>query len=452
MKNTSVNELINELTNDDNIIKISNDYEIEYNCPTEFRFGCTKCRGIVTINRKNTHIDGNNKTIKIKIYGEMREEISVISIEEVAEKLSISNLNLEIEFHGIRTNRIVYAIKNQAKQVKIENCKITVNLYQQCNLTTIANIAQRNTTLESGADEFVLSGCSINVYSHLEDFSLPHNIYGVYNKFGNSITLCNNYIFINSDGVGERHKVIAVYNSGKYCRFSNNNIKANGSHNLGKLLEKCHVIGMMNYGDYLLVSDNNIVGEWGGNCYGIINYGWHIKIDGNKILSTHTMLGCSVVQYAEKGIINNNIITSTSRNPHLVEIYASNNIVSNNVIDALLRMECISGVGISVLGDESRQIKAVIICGNNIIGIKNIGIWGKDCKECIIVNNCVEENVGQDKYLSILLDTQENIFSNNITMHRSSNIDEREVIAIIDKRKIVSIYDKEKENKNGDTY
>ncbi|MFA5676574.1 MAG: hypothetical protein WDA65_08660, partial [Christensenellales bacterium] len=73
-------------------------------------------------------------------------------------------------------------------------------------------------------------------------------------------------------------------------------------------------------------------------------------------------------------IISNNILTSTSRNPRILEIGGRNNIITGNLMDALLGpLDCKSGCGI-----YGENLKDSIISNNSISGARDCGIFLKN--------------------------------------------------------------------------
>lgn len=78
------------------------------------------------------------------------------------------------------------------------------------------------------------------------------------------------------------------------------------------------------------------MGEWGGTCVGLENRGSFAKVNGNKILATHTVKGRSVRNFADDCVFDGNVLTSTSRNPRLFELAGKNCVIANNLMEALL--------------------------------------------------------------------------------------------------------------------
>ena len=155
-------------------------------------------------------------------------------------------------------------------------------------------------------------------------FPKENAVYGIYNNLANSISVQNTYVYAVTRGDGERQKAAGVYTNGRFGRYVGNNIKANGTHNIGKQKEQAHAYGFINEGLYTLITSNNIVGEWAGLCVGLENRGEYTVVSSNKILSTHTICGRSIRNYGNNSSIEGNILTSTSRNARLLEQEAKN--------------------------------------------------------------------------------------------------------------------------------
>jgi hypothetical protein len=412
--------------------------EYKLNVESKIILGWKKCQKAVCIDQEGIVFDGNNKKITLVLSQTPSEDTAVIEVSSKARYTHIKNLKVEVEYNGEQCTRTLFAIRNFAKNVKIENCRIKMVCNGQINMTAIHNEAAIDTTLESGADELIISDSHFTMHSNAVQYDLPQMLFGIRNNLGNSICVVNNYLFIQNRGNGENQQAIGVFNSGRYGRISNNNIKANGNHNVGKQLENCYTTGLVNHGEYLLLTANNIVGEWGGQCLGLVNHGNYMKAEGNKILSTHTIKGRTIRQYGAQGVIANNIVTSTSRNPRLIEIYSDNNLIQGNMIDVLLRNECYSGCGIVVTGSEQRNLRYVSVKNNFVRGAVDIGILLRHCEECAATDNIIE-GVGERNHFVAVLDktklnkTADNIADKHFTSDGTlaeSNLDESKIVSV----------------------
>ena len=137
----------------------------------------------------------------------------------------------------------------------------------------------------------------------------------------------------------------------------------------------------------MIFHGNNCVAEWGGKCVSLYINSEFCTITGNKILSTHTICGRSVVLAGAKNVVNGNVITSTSRNHHIIEVFAGHNTITNNYIQALIR--AISGCGIYVEGTLDEPIMSCIIKDNHITSAKDYGIAMLYTKNNIITDNII---------------------------------------------------------------
>ena len=214
---------------------------------------------------------------------------------------------------------------------------------------------------------------------------------------------------------------MGIYTSGKFGRFIGNNVKASGRHPKAMLREKAHAIGFVNKGEYSLISSNNIVGERGGFCAGVDNYGKFTRIGGNKILATHAIIGSSVRNKANDTVIDSNVITSTCRHAKLIEHIASDSIITGNYIRVLLnRPQEITGCGIYAIGDKVRNN---IISGNHIRQILNCGIFA-------------DTNCG-------VVDSTNIVFSYNGNIAKATRKEHPEFIEMFNEANVVSLEEEE---------
>lgn len=108
-----------------------------------------------------------------------------------------------------------------------------------------------------------------------------------------------------------------------------------------------YAFGFINEGLYSIISANNIVGEWAGMSVGLENCGEYAIVAGNKILATHTICGRTIRNYGSNTSIEDNVLTSTSRNARIIEQNSHNCIIGRNIMEVLMvQSECRSGCGI----------------------------------------------------------------------------------------------------------
>ncbi len=233
--------------------------------------------------------------------------------------------------------------------------------------------------METRADNLVITNGCIKVQI-VQGGKMECKTYGIYNNLANSISIQNTFVYSTNIGIGKKQTAIGVFTNGRFGRFIGCNIKANGSHNTGNLKEQAYAYGFVNEGLYNLIESNNIIGEWGGQCVGLENKGDFTKVNGNKILATHTIQGRSIRNYANDSIFDGNILTSTSRNPRLFEQEGSNCIIANNMMEGLqLPQTYQSSVGLYAAAEKATEnliaqniIKNVCDCG--IFAHKKIGL------------------------------------------------------------------------------
>lgn len=349
------------------------------------------------------------KKISIVIDETLTQDIYLISIGKELDGFIIENTDIECIYNGGHTQNKIYLIHNEAKNVIMRNCRVTVRSQSQVSFTAFYNNGALDTTLETQADQLSIDNCRFDIRVLPNEFPYECQVCGVENVLANSVVLQNNYIFAQLNGNGGGQKVFGVKNSGRYCRIENNNIKANGWHNKGRLTEATHTCGVYNEGQYLLFSGNNCVGEWGGRCVGFQNQNTWCTITGNKILATHTICGRTVILNGAKNILANNILTGTSRNPRFVEVRADYNSITGNYMEVLMPVHSeISGCGIWMEGKEEQPIARCLIADNKIVHTLDFGIYMNYVEQSIIKTNHIFKYIGFEEYIPILYKNSNN--------------------------------------------
>ena len=329
----------------------------------------------------------NIDEVNIVLDSTLQQDVNLFYIPKHHRRLKIENARINIRYNGENTKNKIILFNNNSRELTVRNCTINFSSNTQVSFSAIYNYGSLDTPLDTQSDNLLVDSCRIYSTVNAKSIEFANSICGIENILANSIALTNNFIFSQTNGVGENQKVFGIINSGRFVRIENNNIKANGTHNVGKQLEQTHCCGVHNTGLYMVFTGNNCVGEWGGKCVGLYNESSYANITGNKILATHTICGRTVKLLGEKNILSNNILTNTSRNPHIVEILAGENIVSNNFIQGLLGFnDYKSGCGIFVQG-EAQPIKNCIISGNIIATIRDYGILMINTESNIVESN-----------------------------------------------------------------
>ena len=327
----------------------------------------------------------------------LQQDVILFFIPKSQRRIKIENTRINIQYNGGDTKYKIILFNNNSRELTISNCSINFSSKNQVSFTAIYNYGGLDTHLETQADNLLVEGCRIFCTANAQNIKFSSSICGIENILANSIAISNNFIFSQASGNGENQKVFGIINSGRFARIENNNIKANGTHNVGKLLEQAHCFGMYNAGLYMIFTGNNCVGEWGGKCVGLYNDSSYANISGNKILATHTICGRTVKLLGDKNILSNNVLTNTSRNPHIIEIFSDENLVCNNYLQGLLGFaDYKSGCGIYIEGKEKR-IKNCIISNNIIKTVKDYGI---------LLINTESNTVESNKFLSFTEATQ----------------------------------------------
>lgn len=353
-------------------VKLEGDIRLEDTEKKRISFGKKQAmHGIVEIRRPNIVIDGAGAVLTLETDGLDAKGLCLFRIHKEAENVRLRNLTIRVRLtHTTPSAHSFFAIYNNAYGLRIENCHIEVTSTAQANLYGVYNDGDLNTHLTTPADNLMLTETTLKLTCDAETISRPSCVYGLYNRLANSISVQNNFIYATVRGVGEEQKAIGVYTNGRFGRFVGNNIKANGMHSIAKKKEQAHATGFINEGTYTLLSDNNLIGEWGGHCIGLETKADFAKIVGNKILSTHTVWGSSLSCRGHNTLIQSNIITSTARNARILDLYSSYLLVTDNLIESLtVPPYTVSGCGIYAMSGAQCIIKDNIIKNATNCGI-----------------------------------------------------------------------------------
>lgn len=389
-------ELEKEINTEEPYTKLDGEYRITLSDVKNYYINGNYLGAGILAMRGDKIIDGRNAQIIFEIYEAPENMVTLFCVLKSVNSLVFENMNIKIQYAGNPSDARICCFINNSFRCCIRNSRIDFISERQINFTAIYNEGKIDTTLQTPADNFIVSGNIIEAITTATELGLPCRMCGIENHLANSISISNNYIFIKNCGEGKKQSAYGIVNSGRYARIENNNIKANGSHNLGAILEAAHACGMLNEvrGEYLVFTGNNCVGEWGGTCIGLKNLAPYAAITGNKILSTHTIKGRTVILEGACSILTGNMITSTARNPHLVEIGASENIISGNYLRGMLDMAfSASGTGIWM---AKKQQSDTAISGCNIIG--NIISCTRDFG--IVLQNSEKNNVENNQFIS----------------------------------------------------
>ena len=288
-------ELINA-EREGNEVKLHGKIRVQVNKGGSFTVGTVCVKGVIRITRPNTVIDGSDAEIEAEVDDSTTSDWALFFLTPSARGVQFKNMNIRVHIcNPYASTRRFSLFYNTAYGVKFGNCHLELISEKQLNLTGIYNNGNLDTHMETRADNLVVSDCFIKAECLAEEYPKECVIYGLYNYLANSISVQNTYIYATNRGEGEKQQAIGVYTNGRFGRFVGNNIKANGCYNRGLEKEQAHAYGFINEGPYSLISSNNIVGEWGGKCVGLDSGGDYSIVSGNKILSTHTICGRSVV-------------------------------------------------------------------------------------------------------------------------------------------------------------
>lgn len=349
--------------------------------------GKSYSRGIIEITRPDLVTEGGNGEIEAEIEDCTTGDWSLFLIRPTARNATFRNLKVRVHIRNPQASTRHFSLfYNTAYGVRFENCRLEVYSDRQLNLYGIFNNGNADTHLETRADNLTVSGSCVRAECRAENYPAECTVYGLYNYLANSISVQDTFVYATNRGDGEGQKAVGLYSNGRFGRFEGNNIKANGCHNLGMAKEQAHAYGMINEGMYSIVTGNNLVGEWGGKCVGLQTSGEYALISSNKILSTHTICGRSVISRGDCSEISGNILTSTSRNARLLEHDARYCILSGNIMEVLMaQSECRSGCGIYAAGGHC---EGNLISENIIRQVADCGIYARP-EAGVLVNNQV---------------------------------------------------------------
>lgn len=354
----------------------------------QFLIGKDCVKPIISLSKRDVVLDGQGNKIIFRCFQPPINDIALLQIGKEAIGSEIRNLSVEFIYCGKNTSRGVIAVQNHAYGAKISRCNLSMTSESQINLTVIQNDRRVDTVIDREGDNFVVEGCDIRIRCTPSDFDLPTLCCGIYNDLPNSMNITNNYLLILLNGGGEMQKAVGIFNNGKFVRITDNNIKTNGLHRQGEERAHTHTYGVYNEGDYLLFSANNCIAEWAGKAIGLFNQGLYCAFNGNKFLGTHTIHAVSVQNCGDLCTFCGNIFTATSKNARLLINTANNVVYQANILRSLYFVhECLSGCG--MLFEDSEGCSAI---GNQILSIRNCGIFMRNSKVTTLQNYIEEQN------------------------------------------------------------
>lgn len=354
-----------------------------------FLVGNRACRSLLTLRRPNLLIDGRNARIRFETESAPENDLNLLYLTKAARNTQLQNLRIVFEHRGGDSGACVRAIANSAYGLIAEHCSIEMTSDSQLSMTGIYNDGNLDTTLETPADCLRLNGNRIRIRCLPDQTDREINVCCVSNRLSNSAEISGNDLTAVVSGSGERQRAVGIFNSGRYVRIIDNNVKANGSHSAGRQLEQAHTCALENHGDFLICTGNNLVGEWGGQCTGAYNEGLNAVFSANKILATHTIKGRALENAGAGSNIQANMIVSTSRNARLLLNRADGVLIGGNALQVLMAAEeCRSGCGILL-----ENIQSCLIAGNRISGAHSCGIFLKHSGP-VLEHNLIERTEG----------------------------------------------------------
>ena len=361
-------------------------------------------KGTIVIERPRVTIDGTNALLEVNVESCSQTDCSLFCVMPSAYDVRLLNLTIDVTFPACPDLPHMFSvIYNAAFGLQMENCRIRVRSQAQTDFAIVYNNGNLDTHMGTRADNLVVSNCYLEAVCNPDSPSKSYMIYGLYNNLANSIVMHDTHIFVSCKGNGEKQRAVGLYTSGRFGRFVGNNIKANGTHNVGKEREQSYVTGVINEGLHNIFTANNIVAEWAGKAVAFENDGAYAEISSNKLLATHTINGITLFSKGDSSIVQANVIVSTSRNAKLIILGCNYSIIGKNILDIFMaRTECRSGCGIQMLP----LAEGNIISENMIHNLFDCGIFVKKEKNVLLQNqflNC-EKNHSFDSSIEEKLD------------------------------------------------
>lgn len=351
-----------------------------------FLVGVDSMRALISIRKRDIILDGQGNKIVFRCYQPRMNDIVLFRICQEALGTEIRNLAVDFLYFGENTSRKVICIRNNAYGAKILHCKLAMESKSQINLTVIQNDRKIETVFDREGDNFVVEGNDIRIRCEAEHINLSTVCFGIYNDLPNSMEITNNYLYIMSNGSGEKQQSTGIFNNGRYVRIVNNNIKVNGFHMDGKQTNQPKVTGVYNEGEYLLFSANNCVAEWAGIAVGLYNQGADCAFQANKFIGTHAIRGVSIHNTGSRCTFVGNIVTSTSRNPRLIVNGGNGVCYLANILQSFYYVsDCQSGCGMVF-----ESCADCTVAYNQINGVKNCGIWLQE-SNVVLTDNFIEK-------------------------------------------------------------
>ena len=379
-------------------------------------------QSIITVSGENKIIDGSAAHITVEITTDPGCEVRIFNVENSAQNVTFRNMKISVEYAGENSSGLIQSLHNNACNLSVRDCDIDFTASEQINYAAIYNDGKMDMHTETPTESLMVFGCRITADCSPSEAEKDCVLHGIENHLSNSASISNNNIFIKTNGMGEGQKAVGIYNSGRYARIENNNIKTNGSHNKGNSPQKAHACGIYNSGMFTIFTGNNIVAEWGGRCVGLHNFSMFCNITANKIHATHTVSGRCVILSGEHNVLADNMITNTSSNPHFVDVLASSNTVTSNMMVGMKPTSGnISGCGILVKGEPHLRVSNCNISNNTIERTKDFGIALTFTKDNVVKNNICKKlsDFGDDAefcrdYVGVYAENSVDIFADNI--------------------------------------
>ena len=202
-----------------------------------FMLGKNAVESLIMVTKPNLRLDFS----KAKIFYDLKTltcKTVFLTLYQTARNVRIIGLDLQIRYIGEATTHTLYGLYNFGHSLLVDRCNIEIYAEKQINTAALANYGGIDTPLDTQADNLSVNDSRIKIHIQPKESLLPCEVYGIHNYFANSIQISDTYIEVRNCGNGSDQRAVGLYNNGRFCRFSNNNVKANGGHNTGVSLEQ----------------------------------------------------------------------------------------------------------------------------------------------------------------------------------------------------------------------
>lgn len=241
-------------------------------------------------------LDGTDAVIRVTAHCVPRG-FCVIKIPREAHGVTLRGMDIRLEYGGAEAAEDVSVIEVCGKDARIEDCRVTA----QGVFKSISGIAVRggiNTTMETPADNCVISGNSVCVRNHSRNAAMT---FGIMASLANSVSLHGNDVIVSS--TADEGNTAALFNSGRFLQVYRNGFRAESG-------ARAACTGVYNNGMYMLFAHNVLRVRGEGSSFGYIcREGSYTRIAHNDI-DVCGADGIGIAAPAVKCMVTENKITA----------------------------------------------------------------------------------------------------------------------------------------------